>query len=195
MQWNISLIKGSLVFIPWVPFTAASVCGRQKGLYFFCLHAFLPCAVLTRVQITNGDLFPKNAHLCQGKQGAQTRRLLTWGMLPSSWVCGSKHTNLCKGVSRGWGHWPEAPCSTWDWETCNARFNKWSLFFYETGIIIQVVRTRGLPVSELRSVPEKVLERGGKMQSMVQMWLFFLTIVLKTITMCVRGKKVKCKRI
>lgn len=131
MQWNISLIKVSLVFIPWVPFTAASVCGGQRGLYFLCLHAFLPCAVLTRVQITNGDVSQERT-LTPGKEGAQTRRLVTWGMLPSSWVCGSKHTNLCKGVSRGWGHWPEAPCSTCNWETCNARFNKWSLFFYET---------------------------------------------------------------
>lgn len=93
-------------------------------MYFVCLQAFCLMLVLTRVQVTNGDLFLKTAHLYQESGGAQTRCLVTWGMLPLWWVCGSKHTNLFKGVSRGWGHWPDAPCSTWGWETCDASFNK-----------------------------------------------------------------------
>lgn len=49
--------------------------------------------------------------LIPGKEGAHTRCLVTWGMLPLGWVCGSKDTNLFEGVCHGRGHWPDVPCS------------------------------------------------------------------------------------
>lgn len=152
--------------------TLSTILWRSERLIFFLPARFSVLCCSNKSGDHKWGSVSQERTLMPGKEGAQTRRLLTWGMLPSSWVCGSKHTNLCKGVSRGWGHWPEAPCSTCDWETCNARFNKWSLFFYETGII-QVVRTRGLPISELQSVPKKVLERDGKMSPWYKCDYFF----------------------
>ena len=65
-----------------------------------------------------------------------------------------------------------------------------SLFFYEMGIRIQVVKTSGVPETEDGLGPQKVLEgRSERRTSVVQMWLLLFfphqIVFIKTINhMC-----------
>lgn len=64
----------------------------SERLRFCVLRAFCLALVL-RVQITNGDMFPK-LHTSRRKGGGPDRARGHPGVPPSRWACGSEHTNL-----------------------------------------------------------------------------------------------------